>query len=139
MHITDADYSSNSYLRSLGCKIVNSKSVRYGTHLQNKFECEQRLSEVKEPQRASNAGSIWIEERKRIFPYHAKVKSVVQDNAQEGIVDVDFAVVPDEAQLPEFVHEKIDPRPRRADHLREHLLRYFGKHLLRLARCAIVR
>ena len=58
---------------------------------------------------------------------------VVQDNGQEGIVDVDLAVVLDKAQLPEFVHEKIDPRPRCADHLRQHLLRYFGQHLLRLA------
>jgi hypothetical protein len=32
----------------------------------------------------------------------------VQDNTQEGIVDVDLAVVFDEAQFPEFVHEKID-------------------------------
>jgi len=54
---------------------------------------------------------------------------LVQDNAQEGIIDVDLAVVLDEAQFPEFVHEKIDPGPRRANHLRQHLLRYFGQHL----------
>jgi hypothetical protein len=36
--------------------------------------------------------------------YGVKVNSVVQDNAQEGIVDVDLAVaVSDEAQFPEFV------------------------------------
>ena len=63
----------------------------------------------------------------------------VQDNTQEGIVDVDLAVVFDEAQFPEFVHEKIDPWACCADHLRQHLLRYFGKHLLRLARRAIPR
>jgi hypothetical protein len=33
----------------------------------------------------------------------------VQDNAQEGIVDVDLAVVLNKAKFPEFVHEKIDP------------------------------
>ena len=48
-----------------------------------------------------------------------------------------LAVVLDEAQFPEFVHEEIDPGPRRANHLRQHLLRYFGKHLLRLALLAI--
>jgi hypothetical protein len=35
---------------------------------------------------------------------------VVQDNSQEGFVDVDLAVVLNEAQFPEFIHEKIDPR-----------------------------
>ena len=62
---------------------------------------------------------------------------LVQDNTQEGIVDVNLAVVLDEAQFPEFVHEKIYPGPRRANHLRQHLLRYFGKHLLRLGFLAI--
>src|SRR5229473_3586795 len=63
----------------------------------------------------------------------------VQDNPQEGIVDVDLAVVLDKAQSPEFVHEKIDAGPRCANHLGQHLLRYFGKHLLRLASRAIAR
>src|SRR5712664_3267013 len=70
---------------------------------------------------------------------HVKVKLVVEDYAQERIVDVDLAVVLDKAQFPEFVHEKIDAGPRCADHLRQHLLRYFGKHLLSLARRAIAR
>src|ERR1700676_4676212 len=69
----------------------------------------------------------------------AKFSSIVQHHAEEGIVDVDLAVVLDEAQFPEFVHEKINARARRANHLREHLLRYFGEHLLRLARIAIAR
>jgi hypothetical protein len=63
----------------------------------------------------------------------------VQDNTQEGIVDVDLAVVFDEAQFPEFVHEKIDPGPRCPNHLRQHHLRYFGEHLLRMALRAIAR
>lgn len=54
-----------------------------------------------------------------IFPRGAKADLVVQDNTQERFVDVDLAVVVlDEPQLPEFVHEKIHPGPRRADHLR---------------------
>jgi hypothetical protein len=35
---------------------------------------------------------------------------LVQDYAKEGTVDVDFIIVLDKAQFPEFVHEKIDPR-----------------------------
>src|SRR5580693_491931 len=68
---------------------------------------------------------------------HSNVKSVVQDNTQERLVDVDLAVVLDEAQFSEFVHEKIDPGPCCANHFRQHFLRYFGKHLLRLSRGAI--
>src|SRR6266852_5041535 len=64
---------------------------------------------------------------------------LAQDHAQEGIVDVDLAVVLDESEFPEFVHEKIDPGPRCANHLRQRLLRHFGKHFLRLASRAIVR
>ncbi len=48
---------------------------------------------------------------------------VVKDNTQEGIIDADLAVVLDEAQFSEFVHEKIDPGPRCANHLCQHLLR----------------
>jgi hypothetical protein len=42
----------------------------------------------------------------------------VQDNTQEGSVDVDPAIVMNEAQFPEFVHEEIDPGARCANHLR---------------------
>ena len=54
-------------------------------------------------------------------------------------MDVKSAIVTNEAEFPEFVHEKIDPGPRRANHLRQHLLRYFGQHLLRMALRAIAR
>ena len=54
------------------------------------------------------------------------VVSVVQDDAQKDIVDVNFADVFDEAQFPEFVHEEIDPRPGGPDHRGQHLLRYLG-------------
>jgi|ERR1700676_22351 hypothetical protein len=64
--------------------------------------------------------------------------SVVQGNAQERSIDLEAAIVFDESKLPEFVHEKIDPRPRGANHLRKHLLRYFGEHLLSLACFAIM-
>jgi hypothetical protein len=62
---------------------------------------------------------------------------LVQDDTQEGIVDVNRAVVLDEAQFSELVHEKIDSRACCTDHLRQHLLRYLGKHSLRLVRRAI--
>ena len=47
-------------------------------------------------------------------------------------MDLKSAIVVNEAQFPEFIHEKIHPRARCANHFREHLLRHFGKHLLRL-------
>ena len=39
---------------------------------------------------------------------------------------MDTAVVLDEAQFPELIHEKIDSGAGRPDHLRQHLLRHFG-------------
>jgi hypothetical protein len=52
-------------------------------------------------------------------------------------VEPESAMVVNEAQFPEFVHEETDPRARCANHFRQHLLRYFGKHLLRLGFLAI--
>jgi hypothetical protein len=51
-------------------------------------------------------------------------------------VDFDAAVVVDEAQFSEFVHEETNARPRRSDHLRKRLLadfrdRRFGCSFLR--------
>lgn len=52
-------------------------------------------------------------------------------------MDVESAIVFNEAQFPEFIHEKIDPGARCANHFRQHLLRYFGKYLLRLGFSAV--
>jgi|SRR5277367_314422 len=40
----------------------------------------------------------------------------VEDNCQQGFVDFDFAVVFDETEFSEFVHEEIDAGTRSADH-----------------------
>src|SRR6266481_2141208 len=47
------------------------------------------------------------------------------------------AIVTDEAEFPELGHEEIDALPRSTNHFREHLLRYFGKHFLRLGFLAV--
>ena len=52
----------------------------------------------------------------------------MQHDAQERGIDLNSAVILDETELPEFVHEEIDPRARCADHLGERFLRYFGEH-----------
>jgi hypothetical protein len=62
---------------------------------------------------------------------------LVQDNTQEGSVDVQPAVVMNEAQLSEFIHEKIDPGASCPDHLCQRLLRNFGDHFVRLVLHAI--
>jgi hypothetical protein len=46
----------------------------------------------------------------------------VQDHTEEGTVDVKPAIVTNEAQFPELIHEEIDPGARCANHLRQHLL-----------------
>ena len=64
---------------------------------------------------------------------------LVQNDAKEGIVNVKSAIVVNEAQFLEFSHEEVYPGARRANHLRQHLLSYFGKQLLRLVLRAIAR
>jgi hypothetical protein len=57
-----------------------------------------------------------------IFDCTLENQLFVQDDTEEGIVHLNLAVVLDEAQFPEFVHEEIDSGPRCANHLRQHLL-----------------
>ena len=45
-------------------------------------------------------------------------RSFVQDNTQKGSVDLKPAIVVNEAQFLEFIHEKIAPRARCANHFR---------------------
>jgi len=47
---------------------------------------------------------------------------VVQNHFQEGRIDVESTVVPDEPLFPKFIHEKIDPRTGCPDHFRQGLL-----------------
>jgi hypothetical protein len=64
----------------------------------------------------------------------------VEDNGKERVVDVDLAaVVVDEAELAEFVHEEIYAGPRGAYHLGEGLLRNFGQRFLRIAGGTVTR
>ena len=70
----------------------------------------------------------------------AAVALVVEDNAEERVVDVDFAaVVVDEAELAELVHEEIYAGAGGAYHFGEGFLRNFGQRFLRIARGAVTR
>jgi hypothetical protein len=62
------------------------------------------------------------------FPQARKSSLLVQYNTQERSVDLKSAVVLDESELSKFVHEKIDPGTRCADHLRQRFLRHFGEY-----------
>jgi hypothetical protein len=64
---------------------------------------------------------------------------LVKDHTQEGTVHMKSAIVTNEAQFPEFIHEKIDSGASCANHLRQHLLGNFGAHLLRFGFAAIAR
>ena len=49
-------------------------------------------------------------------------RSVVKDDAQQRAVHLEPAVVFDQPELAELVHEEVHPGARRADHFRERLL-----------------
>ena len=50
----------------------------------------------------------------------------MEDDVEKGTVDLKLAVVANEAQLPEPVHEEIDSRARRSHHLCQRLLTDLG-------------
>src|ERR1700679_985316 len=58
--------------------------------------------------------------------------SVVQDHAQKGTVHQYLAVVLDQTELSETVHEEIDSRAGGANHFRQSLLTYVGNDFFRL-------
>ena len=58
----------------------------------------------------------WRFPRRWLWRYSVVWWSIVQDNTQEGTVDMETAIVLNEPQFPEFVHEEIDPRARCANH-----------------------
>ena len=67
------------------------------------------------------------------------MRLLVQNEIQQGTVDLDATVVVNEAQFSTFVHEKTHAGPGRADHLRERLLADVRDHRLRFVFLAKVR
>jgi len=47
-------------------------------------------------------------ERARLARSCSDVRIIVKNEIQEGLVDLDMAVIADETQLPESVHEEAD-------------------------------
>src|SRR5258708_33963376 len=70
---------------------------------------------------------------RRLFQSARTRTLVPQHDTQQRVVDLDIAVVPDEAQFPELVHEGVHARPGRADDLRQRLLADLRRDWLRCA------
>ena len=49
-------------------------------------------------------------------------KLVVNDDIQKRCMNLQFTIVLDQAELPELVHERVDPRTGRADSRRQRFL-----------------
>ena len=77
------------------------------------------------------------------MPRIGVARSVVQDDGEQRAVNLDtgveIAVVLDESEPFEFLHEEIHARPRRADDFRQRLLRDFRDDLPRLDLLAVAR
>ena len=67
------------------------------------------------------------------------VRLIVENRIQQRGVHFDSAIVGDEAELAESVHEKADAGARRADHLGERFLTDFCDRRLRIAVLAEIR
>src|SRR5208283_4380265 len=67
------------------------------------------------------------------------MRLLMQDEIQQRTVDLDAAVVVNEAKFSKLVHEKAHARPGRSDHLRKRLLADFRDHRLRFVFLAKVR
>ena len=64
---------------------------------------------------------------------------VAQHDAQQRAIDFQIAVVIDEPEVSELVHEEVDPRTRRPDHFCKRLLRDLRYPLFRSLLIAIPR
>ena len=62
----------------------------------------------------------------------------VQNQIQQGFVNLDVAVVGDKSQFPKSIHEETDAGPRGSDHLGKCLLADFGEDRLRPSFVAII-
>jgi hypothetical protein len=61
------------------------------------------------------------------------VDLIVEDDIEQGAVNIEPSVIFDETEPAKFVHEKADSGSSSADHLRQCLLADFGNYLLRLS------
>jgi hypothetical protein len=62
----------------------------------------------------------------------------MQNDIQQGAVNLQVSVVVDQTQLAKFIHAEARPRSCRADHFREHFLADLGNNRLRLSRTDLV-
>ena len=111
---------SNTVLRNPDAMIVRAKWIKVKNPASRQYERRLELFE-KSKSRAKRWCSLepdsLFRKRKRGSNHcHSKVTLIVENNAQERTVDVKAAVVLDETQFLEFVHEEVDPRTRCANH-----------------------
>jgi len=64
---------------------------------------------------------------------------IIQQDVEQRVMDVNVAVVVNETQFTEFVHERAHARPRASDHFRERRLTYLCFDRLRFAILAKIR
>jgi hypothetical protein len=91
--------------------------------------CPEKRKTISGASHAEVIGEIaspeWMQDNKDCSCFVTKF-SVVEDDVEKGTVDLKLAVVANEAQSPEPVHEEIDSRAGCSHHLCQRLLTDFG-------------
>src|SRR5580692_926158 len=108
---------------------VSAGDIIFGSDI--RFPLNPRLTE-ESPRSRRRSAHCWLGLNAGLYPQNLnglplaggmRAALLVQYHGQQGLIDLDFPVVFDEAQLSEFVHEEIHTRTRRSDHARQRLLR----------------
>src|SRR4029077_4641221 len=81
--------------------------------------------------------SLWL----KLCPGYSRgeLSLLVQNNREQRLVDLDLAVVFDESQFSELVHDEIHAGTRGSHHARQSVLRNFRQYAIRLVLFAIAR
>jgi hypothetical protein len=106
-------------------RIEEDELDAFGNQSPKKWQTTTRILEGWGAWRGYASSLVAVRLRRVSRRLRFNLRLIVQNDVQQGTVNLDMAVVINKAQFPKFVHEKTHARSRRADHLRQCLLADF--------------